>query len=116
MKIMLNGVVTMMQPRSVNWSDPEILGVSGEGIPIRSPYFKCSLGFPQITLPMYKRWREVQTSGTTVSSIWLPHPDTGRITEFNDVVIGSISVRQDSRGRRAMSAGVDIEIIRVEVS
>lgn len=116
MRVTLNKVVTEMQPTNVNWSDPPILGESGEGMPLRGPYYSCTLSFARVQRVLLQRWRDAQTSGTPVSSIWLPHPDTGKITEFTDVYIHAIRQRQNTRSSRGYVQGVDIKIERIEVS
>jgi hypothetical protein len=116
MKITLDGVRTEMQPTAVRWIEPELLGKSGEGIPLRAPYYECQLSFARVQYPIYTRWREAWNGGEYVASVWLPHPDTGKATEFTNVTIDSLSVNMITEGRRAVASGVDMVISRIVVS
>lgn len=115
MRITLEGAVTVMQPDNISWSDPEILGYSGEGVPLRGPYLTCTLSFSRVQRMILRKWRNAQTSGEYVSSIWIPHPDTGKLTEFTNVVVLQITQRQNTNSSRGYAQGVDITIGRIEV-
>lgn len=116
MRVTLEGAVTEMQPTSIDWLPRELLGKDGTGIPIYGPYYGCNLGFSRITRPVYLRWKRAMDDGSYISSIWLPHPYTGLMTEFTNVTVDSINIRMDGRGSIGYANGVDIRIGRISVT
>jgi len=106
--IELDGGITRMQPQSINWEPPAGMGNDGQGAPVYGPYWSCSLGFSYLTLTEYDRWHAaVDGDAHTVT---LPHPITGRMTDFTSVYVAHVTPRlvtNVQNARRAGETGVD---------
>lgn len=113
MAVVVNNVVVKMQPDSIDWIEPSLLGTSGSGLPVRAPYYGCVLGFSRTTIVQFGEW--YRHLGQRVD-MYLPHPEHGRMTEFTNVVVESIEERMNITNNAIASSGVDITLRRVAVT
>lgn len=110
--VAINGIVTRMQPDSIDWSRPHY-GNTGNGKPVEGPYYTCTLGFSRKSLVQFEEW--FRWKGQEID-MHLPHVKTGITTEFTDVIIHRIEQAMDIRSSSfAASDGVDITIIKIDM-
>ena len=101
-----------MQPDTVSWQPPRVLGHNGVAAPIIAPYWACSLGFSVLSKMYYDTWHDAWDSA--LHTITLPHPVTGVLTAYS-CYIESITPRLSTRSCDATAAGVDIVLSRIIV-
>jgi len=113
MKLSIDGVVTDMQPDSLTWSPPSIMGRTGLGAPILSPSWACSLGFGRLTVAQYHSWFDVWDG--ELHYVSLPHPKNGLVIDY-ECYVDTVSTRLNTRDVcKAAASGVDIALSRVLV-
>ena len=113
MKISVDGLLIPLQPDSLDWEPPEVLGHDGIGEPILSPYWKCRLGFSRLTSMVHGMWYDAWDGYLHVFT--LPHPRTGELTSYS-CYIETISPRMNIVDNcEAALVGVDITLYRILV-
>ena len=114
MRLAIDGVLVGMQPDSVNWEPPRLLGHDGLGAPIRSPYWSCRLGFSRLTIVQYHFWEEAWADGN-LHAVTLPQPATGLLAS-HQCYIRDFTPRLNTQDScEAAAAGVDITLTRIIV-
>jgi len=115
MKITIDGIFAEIQPDSVNWEPPRLLGSDGLGAPVRTPHWSCRLGFSRLTVVQYQAWASAWADGA-LHSITLPHPSTGSLVSYQ-CYVRDFTPRLDTRDPcEAAAAGVDVTLTRIQVS
>lgn len=113
MKISVDGLITTLQPDSLDWENPELLGHDGLGAPVKVPYWKCRLGFSRLTSVIHGIWYDADDG--ELHDFELPHPRTGELTSYNcyiESVVPRMNVVPDCDP--ALS-GLDITLYRIRV-
>ena len=114
MKITVDGLFANMQPDSMSWEPPRLLGVDGQGAPVRAPHWTCRLGFSRLTLVQYETWHDDWGDGV-LHTITLPHPANGELTAYQ-CYVRDFTPRFDTRDTCiAAASGVDITLTRIQV-
>lgn len=115
MRMTIDGVMEEMQPDSLAWVPPAILGDDGQGSPVRAPNWACRLGFSRLTVVQYQNWFAVWSDGA-LHTITLPHPASGVLTAYScyvKVFTPRLNVRDKCE---AAMEGADITITHVQVT
>ena len=112
MPIAIDGVILAMQPDSIDWQR-RIFGTTGLGQPVHSPYYTCILGFSRTTVVELEEWHRILGEFITIH---LPHPKTGKMTEYTDVVVRAIEERMNIMNNDSTLSGVDITLVRIDAS
>lgn len=111
----LDGVVVKNTPDSIRWEPPTLLGINGTGEPVYAPYWSATISFARTSVVQLQHWYDAMDGDT--HTVRLPHPITGRWTEFSSVYIRLPGENLNTRDvARPSSAGVDFRITRVSVS
>ena len=115
MKITIDDVMVTMQPDSIDWQQPRQVGTDGNGAPIYSPYWSCSLGFSVLVDPkLFEQWYDVVDG--TEHDLELPCPYSGRMTTYS-CYVHMLQPRMDVRALEdAATSGCDITLSKIEVT
>lgn len=114
MRIPIDDIIVGMQPDTLTWEQPRMLGADGRGAPVRAPYWACRLGFSRLTCVQYEAWEEAWRDGD-LHDIELPHPKNGDPMSYS-VYVSEFSPRMDVQDVCvAAMAGADITLTRVYV-
>ena len=115
MRLELDSVLCDMQPTSLNWSQPRLLGYDGAGAPVYGLYRTCSLAFERMSVVMFQRWWDASQDGLT-HTVSLPHPESGILTTYT-LYVSEFAPRMNTRDLcEAAAAGVDILLTRIAVT
>jgi len=114
MKIAIDGLVAEIQPGSLSWEPPQLLGSDGQGAPVRTPYWACRLGFSRLTVVQYEAWHDAWGDGA-LHTITLPHPASGIVTDYQ-CYVRDFTPRLDTSNDCPATVGVDVTLTRVQVT
>ena len=104
------------QPQRMMWNPPRKLGNDGLGSPVYAPYWSAELSFHKLQCFQFVAWNDAADGD--LHDVWLPHPITGEMIEFN-CYVEILSPRlntSDLCGYGAAVSGVDIAVTRLEVA
>ena len=113
MRITIDTLVAEIQPGSLSWEPPRLLGIDGQGAPVRAPFWTCRLGFSRLTVVQYEAWHEAWGEGT-LHIVTLPHPATGVVTGY-ECYLRDFTPRLDIRADCPAAMGVDVTLTRIQV-
>lgn len=114
MRLAIDGVTIPIRPDTVSWTPPRVVGRDGEGAPVLTPTWSCTLSFPLTTeRGSYSWWYEAWDGEHHTFS--LPHPVFGRV--FAVGYIDQITPRLDNRSScDAAVIGLDITLSRLSLN
>jgi len=92
MKISIDGLIIPLQPDSLDWEPPELIGHDGNSAPVMAPHWKCQLGFSRMTSVVHGMWYDAWDG--ILHDFMLPHPRTGELTTYS-CYIESVSPRMN---------------------
>jgi len=85
----LDGQLYPVNPISTVWVSPEIVGTSGNGVPIFSPVRQCELQFPIMEVAEWL-WFQTKFEQGTLHDAVLPAPYDQILTQYTGVSILSL--------------------------
>lgn len=111
----IDGVRVKNTPDSLRWEPPRFLGFDGDGAPSYAPNWTARLGFARTSIVQLQHWHAAMDGAS--HTIRLPHPITGRFTDFSGVYVRLPESTFSSRDTKNVSAtGVDIAITGITLS